>query len=116
MFRSRARLAVVDNDWKLLSFPSDRRKGRRFELYNLAEDKAEAKNLISSKKEVAELLRNKLQVARLSIEASVNGEDYPDGKLNPQPPRIFWTEVKDYRPYLKDWKNRPEYQSRLKRF
>ena len=116
VFRSRARLAVVDNDWKLLSFPSDRRKGRRFELYNLAEDKAEAKNLISSKKEVAELLRNKLQVARLSIEASVRGEDYSAGKLNPQPPRIFWTEVKDYRSYFKDWKKRPEYQSRLKRF
>jgi hypothetical protein len=31
-----------------------------------------------------------------------------------QPPRIFWTEVEAYRPFFKEWKKRPEYESRLK--
>jgi len=57
-----------------------------------------------------------LDSASKSIEASVAGKDYPSGKLNPQPPRIFWTEVEAYRPHFKDWKKRPEYMSRLKKF
>jgi hypothetical protein len=36
--------------------------------------------------------------------------------VNRQPPRIFWTEVDAYKPYFKDWKKRPEYESRLKKF
>ena len=56
------------------------------------------------------------EAANTSIEASVQGKDYPEGKVGPQPPRIFWTEVKAYRPYFKEWKNRPEYKARLKKF
>jgi arylsulfatase A-like enzyme len=114
IFRSRARIAVIDNDWKLLSMPKG--NARKLELYNLAEDTAESSNLFGEKPEVSRPLRRKLIEARSSIDASVAGKDYPSKKLNPQPPRIFWTEVDAYKPYFKDWKNRPEYESRLKKF
>ncbi|MDA1045928.1 MAG: sulfatase-like hydrolase/transferase [Verrucomicrobia bacterium] len=114
IFRSRARIAIIDNDWKLLSMPKG--KTRRLELYNLVEDTAESSDLFGEKPEVTRSLRQKLAQARSSIDASVAGKDYPSNKVNPQPPRIFWTEVDAYKPYFKDWKNRPEYESRLKRF
>ena len=114
IFRSRARIAVIDNDWKLLSMPKG--KTRKLELYNLAEDTTESSDLFGEKPEVSRPLRQKLAQARSSIDASVAGKDYPSKKVNPQPPRIFWTEVDAYKPYFKDWKNRPEYESRLKRF
>ena len=115
IFRSRNRMAVIDNNWKLLSLPG---KGDRakLELYNIVEDKAETNNLFSAKPSFAKKLSQHLDSARKSIEASVAGKDYPSGKLNPQPPRIFWTEVEAYRPHFKDWKKRPEYMSRLKKF
>ncbi len=114
IFQSNARMAVIDNDWKLLSQPG-RGGSTKNELYNLAMDKAEASNLFTEKPDLADKLGKQLAAARKSIEASVAGKDYPSGKLNPQPPRIFWTELEDYRPHFKDWKDRPEYQSRLKR-
>ena len=114
IFRSRARIAVIDNDWKLLSMLKGKR--RQLELYNLAKDVAESKNLFADQPETAQKLRQLILNARESIDASVEGRDYPGGKLNPQPPRIFWTEVEAYRPYFKAWKDRPEYQSRLKKF
>ena len=113
-FRSRARMAIIDNDWKLLSMPKG--NARKLELYNLAEDIAESSNLFGEKPEVSQPLRRKLTEARSSIDASVAGKDYPSKKVNRQPPRIFWTEVDAYKPYFKDWKHRPEYESRLKRF
>ena len=48
------------------------------------------------------------------VDRSVAGGDYPEGKVLPQPPRIFWTEVEAYRPFFTEWKKRPEYQGRLK--
>ena len=51
-----------------------------------------------------------------SITASVNGQDYPEKKVNEQPPRIFWWERESYIPYFPEWIKRPEYSSRLKRF
>jgi hypothetical protein len=53
--------------------------------------------------------------ARTSIDQSVQGKDYPEGKVLPQPPRIFWTEVPEYQKYFKAWKSRPEYESRLRK-
>ena len=114
VFRSRARMAIIDNDWKLLSMPKGH--ARKLELYNLAEDIAESSNLFGEKPEVSQPLRRKLTEARSSIDASVAGKDYPSIKVNSQPPRIFWTEVDAYKPYFKDWKTRPEYESRLKKF
>jgi len=50
-----------------------------------------------------------------SLAASVAGKDYPKGAVNPgQPEPTQWNELEIYRPYFEQWKNRPEYESRLK--
>ena len=61
-------------------------------------------------------LTGKLEAIDASVTASVNGQDYPGGKVDAQPPRIFWWESEAYRPYFSEWIKRPEYASRLKRF
>lgn len=113
VFRSRARMAVIDNDWKLLSQPRGER--RNIELFDLAKDPSESENLFRPGHEQVTRLRKILVAERASIDQSVEGKDYPEGKVLPQPPRIFWTEVPEYQKYFKEWKNRPEYQSRLKK-
>jgi hypothetical protein len=112
-FRSRNRLAMIDNDYKLLSFPG--KNGRRLELYNLVADVAERKNLIKSEPEIARRMREQLEASNASIEASKSGKDYPEGKVGPQPPRIFWSDMKAYQPYFEEWKKRPEFGYWLKR-
>ena len=113
-FRSRGRVAIIDNDYKLISLPNKREP--KLELYNLAKDTAEATNLFDKEPEIARRMQKQLEAANTSIEASVAGKDYPEGKVSPQPPRIFWTELEAYRPYFEEWKNRPEYKARLKKF
>ena len=112
-FRSRNRLAMIDNDYKLLSFPG--KNGRRLELYNLVADVAERKNLIKSEPKIAKRLNERINAVNTSIEASKAGKDYPEGKVGPQPPRIFWSDMKAYQPYFEEWKKRPEFGYWLKR-
>ena len=116
-FHSRGRAALIDNDYKIISFPRNPKgkKPARVELYNLANDSTESNNLIEQEPAMAKRMRSRLRMSVKSIEASVTGSDYPEGKVKtPQPPRIFWTEVDAYKPYFKKWRNRPEYKSRLK--
>jgi arylsulfatase A-like enzyme len=116
-FHSRSRSGLIDNDFKILSFSKNPKgkKPARVELYNLAKDAAESNNLINQETEIAKKMKSRMRRSVKSIEASVKGSDYPEGKVNsPQPPRIFWTEVDAYKPYFDQWRKRPEYKSRLK--
>ena len=113
IFRSRARMAIIDNDWKIISQP--RGDKRKIELFNLAEDPSESNDLFEPDHDQVTRLRKTLVDARTSIDQSVQGKDYPEGKVLPQPPRIFWTEVPAYKKYFKAWKDRPEYESRLRK-
>ena len=113
IFRSRARMAVIDNNWKIISQPQGDK--RKIELFNLAEDPSESNNLFEPRHDQVIRLRKTLVDARTSIDRSVQGKDYPEGKVLPQPPRIFWTEVPAYKKYFKAWKDRPEYESRLRK-
>ena len=112
-FRSRGRVVVVDNDYKMISFPDSGKT--RYELYNLANDMSEQDNLVKKEPKIANQLRKKLKAIDASVTASVNGQDYPEKKVTPQPPRIFWWERESYRPYFSEWIKRPEYGQRLKR-
>ena len=112
-FRSRGRIAVVDNDYKMISFPDSGKT--RYELYNLANDMSEQDNLFKKEPKIANQLRKKLKAIDASVTASVNGQDYPEKKVAPQPPRIFWWERESYHPYFSEWIKRPEYGPRLKR-
>jgi hypothetical protein len=51
-----------------------------------------------------------------SVEASVAGKDYAEGKLTqPDPPSLAWYETEAYAPLLDQWKDRWEFQSYLER-
>ena len=112
-FRSRGRIAVVDNDYKMISFPDSGKT--RYELYNLTKDMREQDNLVKKEPKIANRLRKRLKAIDASVTASVNGQNYPEKKVAPQPPRIFWWESESYRPYFSEWIKRPEYGPRLKR-
>ena len=113
-FRSRGRLAVVDNNYKMIAQPGGNKT--QYELYNLKNDEAEQTNLVEKEFKIAKRLRRKVNALNTSVEASVEGHDYPERKVTEQPPRIFWWESEAYRPYFSEWMKRPEYESRLKRF
>ena len=113
-FRSRGRVVIVDNDYKMLSNPSG--GNLKYELYNLKKDPAEQNNIVKEKLKIAKRLKKQLMSTDTSITASVNGQDYPEKKVNKQPSRIFWWERESYRPYFPEWIKRPEYTARLKRF
>ena len=113
-FRSRGRVVIVDNDYKMLSIPSG--GNLKYELYNLKKDPAEQNNIVKEKLKISKRLKKQLMSTDASITASVNGQDYPEKKVNEQPSRIFWWERESYRPYFPEWIKRPEYSARLKRF
>ena len=111
IFSSNARMAVIDNNWKLLSLPG--KNGPKLELYDLCKDMAETTNLKDKEGKTLKNLNKFLNSGMISIRNSVIGKDYIEGKVRTQPPRIFWTEVESYEKYFNEWKNRPEYK-RLK--
>jgi hypothetical protein len=104
-------MAVIDNNWKLLSLPS--KDGSKIELYDLAKDMAETTNLKDKERKVFKNLNKFMNSSMISIQKSIMGKDYIEGKVREQPPRIFWTEVESYKKYFNEWQTRPEYK-RLK--
>ena len=111
-FRYMGKGAIVDNDYKLVVTSVEK---KTYELYDLAKDPDESQDIYDTRPEVAKRLTKAFEKWNRTVEASDAGKDYPEGKLtDPNPRRIFWTELPDYEPYFQEWKNRPEYESRLK--
>lgn len=105
--------ALLDNNYKLLFTGKGNR--RSFELYDLATDPQETKNLYTSHPEIAARMTDLLEERNESIERSLAGKDYPEGRVNDgEPEPRFWMTVDAYRPYFEAWKKRPEYASRLR--
>jgi arylsulfatase A-like enzyme len=105
--------ALLDNTYKLIDV-GNKNRPKQYELYNLADDPNEENNLYAEQPEVAQRLQSQMAQWNKSISASVAGKDYPEGKLNPGDPEPrFWMDVDTYRPYLDEWRKRPEYKSRL---
>ncbi len=104
--------AWIDNDYKLLHVG---KRNPQFELYNLRQDPAEKRNLLQSHPQVATRMQAELASWLEGLQASVAGQDYPERTVLPgEPEPQFWMEVDAYRPYFDEWRNRPEYESRLK--
>ncbi|TWT95598.1 sulfatase family protein [Neorhodopirellula pilleata] len=109
-FRYKTESAVVDNPWKLI------RTKKGDELYNLDEDIAEQRNQVSSHPEQARRLRAWLDQFNQSVDASVAGEDYPEGQVDPDHPRPrFWTDLPAYQAKFPQWRDRWEYQKTIER-
>ncbi|MCS5538433.1 MAG: sulfatase-like hydrolase/transferase [Roseibacillus sp.] len=111
-FRNSGRGALIDNEFKLYI----RNVGEGgFQLYHLGKDPAEKRDVTARYPGVAKRLRKVFEEWNASVQASVDGKDYPSGTVDaPQPPRMFWTDLDAYRPYFREWRSRPEYQGRLK--
>ncbi len=106
-FRHEGRAAFIDNNYKLLSL--DIKKGV-FELYDLLNDPNETKNIIEEKTAIAENLIQEFDSWNNSVEASVKGDDYENGLLEPNGYRVFWNTLPQYQAYFEEWKDRPEYK------
>lgn len=112
-FRHIGRGAIVDNQYKLIS--QDYESGK-FELYDLSKDPAEKTNLIEEAPNVAKRLIRVFEKWSASVDNSFAAHDFPEGRLlTPDPEPIHWTELEAYRPFFKDWEERPEYGYWLKR-
>ncbi len=112
-FRHQNRGALIDNDFKLVTLDIDRGE---YELFDLASDPHETMDVSAKHADVDARLREEFLSWNESVEASIAGHDYPEGKVVPADPEPrSWHEMPEYREYLKTWKERPEYKSWLKR-
>lgn len=111
-FRFANKGALVDNDYKLVCTS---RSKPSYELYDLKNDAAETKDLADAQPERLSRMVKQFEQFSQSIDDSVAGKDYPNGKVNSEgePGSRFWTEIEAYQPYFPEWKNRKEYASRL---
>jgi hypothetical protein len=70
-------------------------------LYDLEKDHHEDDNLIDKMPDVAARLKSKWAEWNASIEDSIAGLDYPEGKVVPADPGPGdWEKAKAYQPYL----------------
>jgi len=109
-FRHIGRAAIVDNNYKLISHDINKNE---FELYDLVKDPNESSNIIEKEKEIAKQMIRGFKVWNQSVEASIKGDDYPNGLLESNGYNVFWNTVEEYQPYFEQWKNRPEYHDVL---
>ena len=68
--------AWIDGDWKLHRIADATGEKVRFELYNLADDRAEEKDLYSTQSDRAEGMKAALEAWQRSVIGSLNGNDY----------------------------------------
>ncbi len=112
-FRHTGRAAYIDNDYKLITLKIGSDK---YELYNLAGDQNETKDLFNREPRIAERMVKQFESWNASVDTSVAGKDYPEGRVSAtEPGSRDWTQSDLYRPYFKEWSKRPEYKSRLGR-
>ncbi len=97
-FRFREKGALIDNDYKLVA--TDLQQGT-FELYNLKDDPRETTDISQAEPEAFNRMKSLFLEWNASVEASVAGKDYPEGK------------VRDGEPQSKDWKDDDRYRKAL---
>ena len=71
--------AWIDGDWKLHRIAGKQGQAK-FELYNLADDRAEKNNVIGDNEERANKMKAALVDWQKSVVGSLNGSDYPSTK------------------------------------
>ena len=97
-FHHRNRGVIIDGDHKLIA-----QKGA-FELYNLANDDQETRNLYNENDPVSQRLLKIYKDWKISLNASREGKDYPEGIVLPNnPERRLWKDDPAYQPYLQQF-------------
>ncbi len=108
-FRFNAQAAMIDNDYKILT--RNLKRGE-FELYNLQADASETKDLSSVEPDRFAKMKASLLEWNDSVEASFNGQDYPEGKVSPPDPEsMFWYDHPSYASHLIEWRERWEFKA-----
>jgi arylsulfatase A-like enzyme len=99
--------ALVDNDYKLV-----RTKKGNYELYDLVKDKTESNDLAEAKPELAARMTKTWEGWKATVDDSVAGKDYPEGKVLPgNAVSHFWHDDERYKPFFPEFMKRPEYKS-----
>lgn len=112
-FRHTGRVAMIDNDLKIVAMEPG---NQAYELFDLAADPGEATDISADQPEELARLREALEAWNLSVEASAHGKDYPDGDFDPEESQpAWWMDGEGYAPYLQQWRNRPEYARYVER-
>jgi arylsulfatase A-like enzyme len=99
--------ALIDNNYKIVIPDIEKEE---FELYYLAADPGEEHNLVNEKPEIARRMIEEFRTWNSSVEASIEGRDYPGGLAEPDPRPRGWARSPEYEPYIDRLKNRPEYR------
>ena len=103
-FRFHEKGALIDNDYKIVA--TDIPKGM-FELYNLKNDPKETTNISKNKPEIFNRMKSLFLEWNDSVEASVAGKDYPEGKVRDGEPETHaWQDDERYMKALDAWKLR----------
>lgn len=111
-FRYQGKGALVDNRYKLVS---QSLAAGQFALFDLETDPKESRDISAAQPAVAERMRRQLLAWNATVDASVAGKDYPEGKVAPADPKpVFWFETARYEPYLLEWRKRWEYEAATK--
>ena len=109
-FRINDKAALVDNNFKLVVTSLEK---QNFELYNLEADPTESINISKEKPDVFKKMKTEFVIWNKTVQMSLEGRDYSEGKLFEQPVSHFWMHDDKYKPFIKDWINRPEYRERI---
>ena len=108
-FRHTNRAAWIDNHLKLVV--RDLRR-EPVELYDLAADPGEQHNLAATRPDLAAPLVAAFRRWNASVEASLAGRDYPEGRVTESgPAQRDWRQAAEYEPFFPEWRRRPEYHS-----
>jgi arylsulfatase A-like enzyme len=105
--------ALVDDRFKLVVADGQEARGQ---LYDLLEDPAETRDVAAEHPEEAARLEALLQAWNATVDTSIAGGDYPEGRVSPADPEpVFWSETDAYRPWLESLAARPEYAGFIRR-
>ena len=97
-FHHRNRGVVIDGDHKLIA------QNNGFELYNLTNDDEETRNLYNENDSISQRLLKLYSDWKISLNASREGKDYPEGIVLPNNPnRRHWKDDTAYQPYLQQF-------------
>ncbi len=110
-FRFKGKGALVDNNYKLVASNIEQRE---FELFDLDKDPKESKDISKDNPKIFANMKQYFEKWNATVDISIQGKDYPEGKVNENEPQPHaWKTDKRYKPYLEEWKKRPEYKKSL---
>jgi arylsulfatase A-like enzyme len=99
--------ALIDNDLKLVV--TNVGQGS-FELYDLRQDRSESTDISKDKPKQFEELKRRFMLWHESAQNSIDGLDYPEGKVKDENPEShFWMDDSRYDSFLEEYGSRPEY-------